>query len=93
MNKSVKIILYILNILIFGIAIYWFINDKSPEPLITVIGQFLILLTLIFESKIGKISIKKISESGIDVETDSKDESSISISKVTKGSKVNIKRK
>jgi hypothetical protein len=92
MNKSVKIILYILNILIFGIAIYWFTIDKSPEPLITMIGQFLVLLTLIFESKITKIAIAKISESEIYVETGLKDESSISISKVKKGSKVNVKR-
>jgi hypothetical protein len=92
MNKSVKIILYVLNFLIFGIAIYWFTNDKSPEPLITMIGQFLVLLTLIFESKIAKIAIDKISDSEIDVETGSKDESSISISKVKKGSKVNVKR-
>ncbi|MDO8316003.1 MAG: hypothetical protein Q7T12_00575 [Flavobacterium sp.] len=92
MNKSVKIILYTLNVLIFGIAIYWFTNDKSPEPLITMIGQFLVLLTLIFESKIAKISIENVSDSEVDVETDSKDESSICISKIKKGSKVNVKR-
>lgn len=92
MSKSVKKILYTLNILIFVIAIYWFINEKGPEPLITIIGQFLVLLTLIFESKIAKITIEKISDSEIDVETGSKDESSISISKVKKGSRVNLKR-
>jgi hypothetical protein len=92
MNKSVKIILYTLNVLIFGIAIYWFTNDKSPEPLITMIGQFLVLLTLIFESKIAKIAIQKVSDSKVDVETGSNDESNISISRIKKGSEVNVKR-
>jgi len=93
MSKRVKVILYILNIIVFGIAIYWFKDDQSPEPLIAMIGQFLVLITLIFESKISGLGITKISNSEVDVDVKSSDNSNISISDVKDGSKVNVKRR
>ncbi|QNK77898.1 hypothetical protein H7F37_02055 [Winogradskyella sp. PAMC22761] len=92
MNKLVKTIIYIFNIIALVIAIYWFIDEQSPEPLIVMISQVSILITLIFESKISNINISKVSKSEINVEDKSTDASNISISKVKKGSKVNVKR-
>ncbi|MCX7551546.1 hypothetical protein [Xanthomarina sp. F2636L] len=93
MNKLVKIILYVFNIIALGIAIYWFNADQSPEPLIVIISQFLVLITLIFESKISNIGISKVAKSKVDVEVKANDDSSIIISDIKDRSNIKVKRK
>lgn len=93
MNKLLKSILYIFNIIALGIAIYWFKDEQSPEPLIVMISQFLVLITLIFESKISNIVISKVSKSKVNVEVKSTDNSGISISDIKDGSDIKVKRK
>ncbi len=93
MNKLVKIILYIFNIIVLGIAIYWFKDEQSPEPLIVMISQILVLITLIFESKISNIGISKVSDSEVYINVRANDESDISISDIKKGSKIKVKKK
>jgi hypothetical protein len=93
MKKLVKTILYIFNIIVLGIAVYWFKDEQSPEPLIVMISQFLVLITLIFESKISNIGISKVSKSKVNVDVKSTDNSSISISDIKDGSDIKIKRK
>ena len=93
MNKLVKTILYIFNLIVLGIAIYWFKSEQSPEPLIAIISQFLVLITLIFESKISNIGISKVSKSEVDVEVKSNDDSSITITDIKDGSNIKVKRK
>ncbi len=46
MNKFRKILLYVLNLLMLSLAIYWYANDKTYEPVIVIIGQFIALITL-----------------------------------------------
>jgi hypothetical protein len=93
MKKLIKNILYLFNFIALGIAIYWFKEEQSPEPLIVIISQVLVLITLIFESKISKLGISKISNSEVDVDVKSSDDSNIDISDVKDGSKVKIKRR
>lgn len=93
MNKLLKTILFIFNIIALGIAVYWFKDEQSPEPLIVMISQFLVLITLIFESKISNIGISKVSKSKVNVDVKSTDNSSISISDIRDGSDIKVKRK
>jgi hypothetical protein len=93
MNKLLKTILFIFNIIALGIAAYWFKDEQSHEPLIVMISQFLVLITLIFESKISNIGISKVSKSKVNVGVKSNDNSSISISDIKDGSDIKVKRK
>lgn len=93
MNKLLKTILFIFNLIALGIAIYWFKDEQSPEPLIVMISQFLVLITLIFESKISNIGISKVSKSKVNIDTKSTDNSSINISEISDGSDIKVKRK
>lgn len=93
MNKLVKIILYIFNLIALGVAIYWLIEEQSSEPLIVMISQISILIALIFESKISNIGISKVSKSKVNVGVKSTDNSSISISDIKDGSDIKVKRK
>lgn len=92
MNNLLKTILLVFNLVALGVATYWFIDEKSPEPLIVMISQFLVLLTLIFESKISNIGISNVSKSKVDIETKQNDNSSIKISEITDGSDIKVKR-
>lgn len=67
MNKTLKIILIILNLIMFGIAILWFFENKEKEPIIVSIGQFATLLILIFEKQASKIFSKNIESSKIKI--------------------------
>jgi hypothetical protein len=93
MNKLLKTILFIFNIIALGIAIYWFRDEQSPEPLIVMISQFIVLITLIFESKISNIGISKVSKSKVNVDVKSNDKNSINISDIKDGSDIKVKRK
>ena len=93
MNKLLKTILFIFNFIALGIAIYWFKNEQSPEPLIVMISQFLVLITLIFESKISNIGISRVSKSKVNIDTKSTDNSSINISDISDESDIKVKRK
>lgn len=93
MNKLLKIILYIFNIIALGIAMYWFKDEQSPEPLIVMISQFLVLITLFFESEISNISISKVSKSKVNLDVKSTDNSRISVSDINDGSNIKVKRK
>jgi hypothetical protein len=67
MNKIIKYIIIVLNVLVLIVAINWYFRDKEFEPLIAVIGQFIALLVLFFEDKLSKvINIKNVNT---DIET------------------------
>lgn len=93
MNKLVKSIIYIFNLIALLIAIYWFKDEQSPEPLIVIISQSLVLITLFFESKISNIGISKVSKSEVDVEVKSNDDSIINITDIKDGANIKVKRK
>ncbi|WP_196894729.1 hypothetical protein [Aureivirga marina] len=93
MNKLLKTILITFNIITLGVAIYWLITEKSPEPLIVMISQILVLITLIFESKISNIGISKVSKSKVDIDVKSTDNSNINISDIKDDSEIKVRRR
>lgn len=93
MNKTLKIVLIVLNAVMLVLALYWYRKESQIEPIIVFIGQVASILILLFENKISKNSIKKISDSKVRISTTKGDESHIEIKNVKKGSDVKIKRK
>ena len=93
MNKNIKIILLIANVLALLISILWFIRDKGFEPVIVFVLLLSSIVTVIFENKIEKISIRKVSDSGVDIESTGKESTDIEIENIKKGSKVKIRQK
>lgn len=73
MNSTLKTILLILNLLMLGIGAYWLYKDRTSEPLIVVIGQGCVLLTLILEKQISNISSSRIDNSNLDLDLTSGD--------------------
>ena len=71
MNKTLKIIILILNVVTLGITIYWLKNEQKPEPLTVLITQIIILLGLIFENQIENVTNRNVkNNSTIDVKVD-----------------------
>lgn len=68
MNKILKIIVISLNIIILLVALYWLNNNNEPEPLIVVIGQITVIISLVFENKASKIFTKNIDNSKVKIE-------------------------
>ena len=73
MNTTLKTILLILNLLMLGIGAYWLYKDRTSEPLIVVIGQACVLLTLLLEKQISNISSSRIDNSDLDFDLTSGD--------------------
>lgn len=73
MNTTLKTILLVLNLLMLGIGAYWLYIDRAAEPLIVVIGQACVLLTLILEKQISNISSRRIEDSDLDFDLKSGD--------------------
>ena len=90
MNKLLKTILIILNLLMLSLAIYWYSEKKETEPLISIIGQIIALLVILFENNISKIRTNKINKSGVNIDT--KPGSDIKTSNVT-DSQIDIKNR
>lgn len=73
MKTSKKTILTVINFGILGFAIFWYMNDKSYEPIIVFLGQIASLITLSVEKK-SKIITKKLStNANVDVDVSSGD--------------------
>ncbi len=88
MNITLKTILLILNLLMLGVGAYWLYKDRTSEPLIVVIGQACVLLTLLLEKQISNVSSNRIENSEFDF--DLKSGGSVKSSKV-KDSNIKIK--
>jgi hypothetical protein len=87
MDKKVKYIIVFLNVLVLILAISWYVEEKEPEPLIAVIGQFIALLVLFFEDKISKVA--NIKNVNTEIETDISGEHSIAVlNKKNEGSNI-----
>ncbi|WP_166925712.1 hypothetical protein [Flavobacterium poyangense] len=83
MNKKVKYIVAVLNIIVLGIAFKWYLENKDSEPLIAVISQFIALLVLVFEERLSKVT--NIKNVNTDIETDISGENSVEV--LNKGNK------
>lgn len=86
MNRTLKVILIIINIIMLVIAIKWYLEKNELEPLIVSLGQLATLLGLVFEGRVSKIitkGVKNNSDVDIDVQSgDNVDTSDIDNSKV-----------
>lgn len=91
MNKTLKIILIIINIIMLGIAIKWYSDKKELEPLIVSLGQFTTLLGLFFEKGASKI-ITRTLKNQADVDVDVRSGDHVTTSDID-NSKVRIKTK
>lgn len=60
MNNYLKVFLVILNLIISGIAIDWLIEEKSHEPVITLISSLLALFGILLERPVTNIFTKDI---------------------------------
>lgn len=67
MNKTLKTIIIIANIVMLIVAGYWLYKNNEPEPLIVIIGQFATILGLFFEQKVTKIFTKNVNNSAVKI--------------------------
>lgn len=91
MNKILKIILILLNLIMLLIAIRWYADKKELEPSIAIFGQISSLFVLFFEKKAAKIITKKLRNQS-DVDVEAKDGDEVTTSDID-NSKVRIKVK
>lgn len=68
MNKAIKRILLIINVIMLAFAILWFFDEKSMEPLIASFGQISSILLLIFEKQVSEIFTKNIKNSDVKIQ-------------------------
>lgn len=61
MKNSFRLILVLINSLIFVFACIWYFKEESYEPIIVILGQIASLITLFFENSNSKVISKKIS--------------------------------
>lgn len=86
-NKTLKFILIALNVMMLLYAIRWYKNDGGEEPIICIIGQTVILLTIIIEKKFP--NVKNIKNENSEIETDISSDSDAEITnKKNIGSKI-----
>ncbi|WP_281225165.1 hypothetical protein [Flavobacterium aquiphilum] len=87
MNKKLKTIIIIINVIMLFVAGYWLYRDKELEPLTVVLSQGATILILFFENSITKkFEAGNLLDSELEVEN--KDE--VKMNDITK-SKVKIK--
>ena len=67
MNKSLKVILVIINLLMLILAILWYKEKAEYEPLIVILGQVMLLLGFAFERQASVIFTKDINRSQIKI--------------------------
>lgn len=92
MNKTLKIVLIVINLIILALSIDWLSSAGGHEPLIVLIAQFSSILILIFEGKVKSTGIKGISKSKVTVKSKANDETLISVKDVKDDSEINITR-
>ena len=95
MSKSVKNFILILNLIIIILSIYWYFNpDSNVEPIVVVISQIISIVAILFGDKlINRISINKISDSDVKIDTHNNDSGEYQISNIKKGSKIQISKR
>jgi hypothetical protein len=86
-NKILKWVLIALNGIMFLLAIKWYIKNYEDEPLICIIGQSIILLSIFMENKFP--NVRNIKNEDSEIETDiSSDADAEVLNKKNKGSKI-----
>lgn len=90
MNKGLKLALIFINLVMLGIAVSWYMNQKEHEPLIIIFGQAATLLGILFEANISEVITKGVSDSKLKVDT--KPGSKIHTSNIKK-SEIDIKNR
>ena len=95
MSKRIKNITIFINFIILILAILWTIDSKFQyEPITVLLGQLLSLIVLVFGDKIqNSFSVKKISKSTVDIDTNKEDDAEYNISDITDGSEIKIKKR
>lgn len=71
MNKYLKILIIILNLVALWVSISWYNQSKGHEPFIVIITQIVALLTLFSENFITRNIVDNIRSSKIGVESKS----------------------
>jgi hypothetical protein len=67
MNKTLKTILIIINVIALLISTYWFYKEHEPHPFIVILDEVATLIALIFEKQVCNILSKRVHKSDIDV--------------------------
>lgn len=69
MNKAVKNILIVINLLMILFSIKWYLKDKEYEPLISIFSQVSALILLFFEGKINSVlNVNKNVKTGLELD-------------------------
>lgn len=74
MNKTLKFIIVLINLVMLYIAYDWYCKTKENEPIIVILGQILAILGLLFEQKATKIFTKDIDNSDVKIKRKSTDQ-------------------
>ncbi|MBO6607408.1 hypothetical protein [Psychroserpens sp.] len=93
MNKTLKAVLITVNAIMLILAVYWYYESSEIEPLIVFLGQTASILILIFEKKLSKNLVSKVSDSKVRIKTSKDDDSHIEVKNIKKKSDVKIERK
>ncbi|CAA0227922.1 hypothetical protein V2595_15555 [Tenacibaculum maritimum] len=92
MNKNLKSTLFVINLAVILLSVFWFFSEKGYEPVIVFISQIGSILLMSNESKFSKTSITDISNgSEIDIREKRQSISSTKIEGV-ENSKVKINK-
>jgi len=92
MNKRIKNLLFTINGLILVLSGFWLYSDGGYEPMIVLLGQFAVLLTLFFEGKTKSTDVEGIDKSKIKIRSKKDDATQITVKDVKNESEVDIKR-
>lgn len=68
MNKYIKTVLVIINLVMLALPILWYSDREKYEPIFAILGQIAALLLLLFEKPLSKVFTKNIDTSKIRIE-------------------------
>jgi hypothetical protein len=93
MNKYLKYTILASNLVMMYFAYEWLISSNEYEPKIVLIGQFITILGLLFESKFSSVKIKGITNSDVDLSTTIDDTTNYNVSDIKDRSNIKIEKK
>ena len=92
MNKTYKIVLIAINIVILALSAFWYSSEKGYEPIIVFLAQIAGLLVLFVEGKTKSTDVEGIDKSKVKIRSKVSDDTEIRVKDVKNESEIDIKR-
>lgn len=92
MDKGLKKVLIILNFIVLLLSVFWFITERSYEPVIVFISQLASILLITNESKVVNTNVRRVRKgSVVDIEEDGESNSITNVEDI-EGSNIRIRK-